>query len=281
MMTEYEECPQKITYKISVIGKYGIGKTTLLRKLVDKNDDEEPVNTVGTDLVFIEYHDKTITFWDTGGQEKFRSMAPLLYRGCHCIILMYDLNDSGSEEYICTFMEEMMADSTKGYGNDFYSSCKEVSFTPIILIGNKIDLVKKAKESKSLKLKDTIFSFNTDSRGLEFIPIDMRKFLYRGDITNTKLERDYYKVPEHESMKKLIKKDNENSNIRKCDPNKQIIFHHRMISAKYLTNIDGLLDSISDILDYGNKINSKRSNDILKLYNEESNENGSIKKCNC
>tara|TARA_B110001452_G_scaffold8364_1_gene7338 strand:- start:800 stop:1030 length:231 start_codon:yes stop_codon:yes gene_type:complete len=34
-----------------------------------------------------------LTIWDTAGQERFRTLTSSYYRGCHGVILTFDVND--------------------------------------------------------------------------------------------------------------------------------------------------------------------------------------------
>jgi len=43
--------------------------------------------------------------WDTGGEEKFRSMAPLYYKGANAAIIVYDIKNQTTFESISYWLE--------------------------------------------------------------------------------------------------------------------------------------------------------------------------------
>ena len=67
-----------------------------------------------------------LTIWDTAGQERFRTLTSSYYRGCHGVVLTYDVNDRESFVNLKQWMAEIEQHSTG-------QSCK-------MLVGNKIDL---------------------------------------------------------------------------------------------------------------------------------------------
>ena len=72
-----------------------------------------------------------LTIWDTAGQERFRTLTSSYYRGCHGIILVFDVNDRESFAHLQTWLEEFELYATMQHGAK-------------LLVGNKIDL--KARE---------------------------------------------------------------------------------------------------------------------------------------
>lgn len=65
--------------------------------------------------------------WDTAGQERFRSLQSSYYRGCHGIILVFDVNDRQSFKNLDHWLEELELYAT----TDYFAK---------LLVGNKIDL---------------------------------------------------------------------------------------------------------------------------------------------
>lgn len=120
--------------KIVMIGDSGVGKSSIVRRLVDDRFDDSLTDpTVGVDfwvkLYKLSGFDKPLklTIWDTAGQERFRTLTGAYYRGVHGIVMVYDvgslhnfrkLNDTWMKE-VCLFC----ADTT----------------VAVLLIGNKID----------------------------------------------------------------------------------------------------------------------------------------------
>jgi len=130
--------------KVVVIGSTGVGKSALLLRYVDNDFYDSYISTIGVDFKI-----KTLTssggkllrlqLWDTGGQERFRSIVSSYYRGAHAILLVYDITNYESFTDLATWLAEIQKYNT--------------SAPLIYVIGNKIDLekrrvvpVKKAQE---------------------------------------------------------------------------------------------------------------------------------------
>ena len=70
-------------------------------------------------------------FWDTAGQEKFRSMSSTFYKYSHAAILVYDVTDLKSFQDLEDWLEEVK------------SQCR--SDIKLMLFGNKKDMQFKRK----------------------------------------------------------------------------------------------------------------------------------------
>jgi len=66
--------------------------------------------------------------WDTAGQERYRSIVATYFKGCHGILMVFDLSKENS---------------FKNIKDQWYDLCKtKADKALIILIGNKNDLEK-------------------------------------------------------------------------------------------------------------------------------------------
>ena len=107
-------------FKLLIIGKSSVGKTSLLFRYVDDSFTSAFVSTVGIDFKVktVFRHDKRVKLqiWDTAGQERYRTitsrkllffpLSPVLfifsldlaayYRGAMGFILMYDITNEES-----------------------------------------------------------------------------------------------------------------------------------------------------------------------------------------
>jgi len=116
-------------YKLIIIGRYGVGKTTTLHKLMGKEATKEysPTISIDTKNIQVKVNDTIIqiNIWDCCGNEKFALNTPNLFKNASVTILIYAINDN-----------ESFKDLEK-----WYNMLKENSNGSIIfLIGNKIDL---------------------------------------------------------------------------------------------------------------------------------------------
>ena len=86
-----------LSFKLIVIGDSGVGKSCLTNKAT-KNVFETAYNTtIGFEFFsFNIIFDITIIrlqIWDTGGQERYRSLITNYYRNCGLAILVYSINE--------------------------------------------------------------------------------------------------------------------------------------------------------------------------------------------
>lgn len=97
-------------FKILLIGDAGVGKSSILLRFTDDAFEEHLASTIGVDFKVktVTMRGKTLklTIWDTAGQERFRTLTSSYYRGCHGIILVFDVNDRSSFEHLRQWLEE-------------------------------------------------------------------------------------------------------------------------------------------------------------------------------
>ena len=81
-----------------IIGIFASGKTSLAASFVKNKKSVTNESTIGAS--FIVNYTQTIggcairiNIWDTAGQEKYRSLASLYYRGADCAIIVYDITN--------------------------------------------------------------------------------------------------------------------------------------------------------------------------------------------
>jgi small GTP-binding protein len=117
-------------FKLIIIGDTGVGKSCVLKRLVENEFKEEHDVTVGVEFgsFLIKIEDKVLKLqiWDTAGQESFRSITKIFYRGAHAAILSYSVNKRDSFEHMESWVNEVRA------------SCSPEVLP--ILIGNKSDM---------------------------------------------------------------------------------------------------------------------------------------------
>ena len=138
---------RKFFFKITVIGDGMVGKTSLIKKYTQGNFQFDYVQTIGAQfskyVQNIEGDTCTLALWDIAGQDEFFFLRPAFYQGSKGAIIIYSLEDN-----------QLGKDSFKhisNWHNDIKKFCGKI---PIILLGNKVDLIDKniLEESKVLKL---------------------------------------------------------------------------------------------------------------------------------
>ncbi len=126
----------KDIFKILVLGAPGVGKTTLIEKYADKPFHDN-IPKIGVNFfikqVNVDGHDYTLQFWDFFNEEKFGSLHSLYYKGASAIFYIIDLSKPKTLEYHQNYIEKV-------WNEGKLSNC------PVLLIGNKLDLVQNENE---------------------------------------------------------------------------------------------------------------------------------------
>ena len=139
------------TCKVVLVGDAGTGKTCIITRFINNRFDKSKMTTACpsfcTKSVNYPEYNKTINLdiWDTAGQEIYRSISKLFYKGASVGILVYDITSRKSFE------------SIKEY---WYNELKENTEEGIIfnLVGNKEDLFEKeaVKEDEAKEFAKSI-----------------------------------------------------------------------------------------------------------------------------
>jgi Ras-related protein Rab-8A len=122
--------------KVVLVGDSGVGKTNLLLRYVNDQFFANSAQTIGVDFKVktIELDGKRMKMqiWDTAGQDRFRSITAIYFKGATGIILVYDVTDERSFNNLENWMERIDQSAA--------------SNVKIILIGNKSDTHERDKE---------------------------------------------------------------------------------------------------------------------------------------
>ena len=121
-----------IEAKLVLFGEQNVGKSSIAQRFCKNIFTGTHVATIGgayqqqkvvlNNGITIKYH-----IWDTGGQERFRSMGNLYYKDASAAILTYDITNEKSLESLNYWIEEL---------NNKCDTEKMV----IVLVGNKCDV---------------------------------------------------------------------------------------------------------------------------------------------
>lgn len=151
------------TFKLTLIGEQNVGKTMIANCLANKPFSEDYIPTIGASMVKIQYNDKetkeTTWFylWDTAGQEKYRSLAPVYFRDSDAVIIVYDVSEELSFQQLHVWYEM------------YNESVSKLDGHKILIIGNKID---KRENDEKVKAdydeKSEISKFVETSAGKEW-----------------------------------------------------------------------------------------------------------------
>ena len=195
------------TCQLFIIGDSIVGKTSIISRYANGTFKEESLVTVGLDYFVKEeiIDDKSIQIkiWDTAGQERYKSLTQNYFRNAEGVILTFDVTSTESfgnlKYWISSFKENME---------------KKNIFIPVIIIGNKIDLVdsreiNKEDAEKFSKEKNYKY-FETSAKTGEGVDEAIK------ELVNQVLKQNGQKDDQKETRNSVqIKKDNEGSGGKK------------------------------------------------------------------
>ncbi len=153
-----EEPRSDIIIKIVIMGEASVGKTNLLTRYIWDRFDDCQKPTIGMDFLskdlVVDNCNIKVQFWDTAGQEKYRSLASSYYKIANGAILVYDVTNKDSFDRINRWLEEIRNNTSKDI--------------KIMLIGNKNDLMDSREvsleEGKALAEENNIFFWETSAK---------------------------------------------------------------------------------------------------------------------
>ena len=208
-----------IKCKVVLIGKSGVGKTSIISRYTTNVFKESLMTTPGanftTKQVEFPQYKKTIKFeiWDTAGQERYRSLAKVFYNNASACILVYDITNKDTFDDIINYWVPEIKENTP----------KDII---LALAGNKSDKYDKtevseeegkslAKEIKSIYMRT---SAKLNSSIDELFNAIGNKFLNPNmEITSNLTKEEMILKNEQMRRDKIrINKNNNNQNKKKC-----------------------------------------------------------------
>ena len=180
--------PHESNPKVVVLGNSGTGKTSIIKRLADRNLPSDPLPTIGANSQTIEVPFEgdviSIDLWDTAGQETYRSIVPIYVRNATLALLVYDINDLATFNALDRWRSILMEEQTTGDVN-------------LLVVGNKLDLDSYVEDSLPLNFAK---NYNAEfikvsamtGQGIEELAIQIGKM-----VSSFKTSRiDFHKVPQ-------------------------------------------------------------------------------------
>ena len=133
MTEKSKEEPEEI--KVILIGDSGVGKTNLINTSVGLEFDDGKKPTISGSflekIVDINGNKYSINLWDTAGQEAYRGVTKLFFKGSDIVILVYDITNIESfkslEEWFkitTEIIDNKFIYGVVGNKNDLYLHCQ-------------------------------------------------------------------------------------------------------------------------------------------------------------
>ncbi|UJH69153.1 Rab family GTPase [Allomuricauda sp. SCSIO 65647] len=145
--------------KIVILGHFGVGKTSLIRRFVKNSFSDKYKVTIGVHIskkVVEVGSDESISMilWDLEGTDDIRMIRNPYLLGTHGAFFVFDVNRPSTFQNIqedLSVLSEKMPD------------------VPLLIIGNKVDLVDQDDLNLLLKENDISFDFLTSAKTGEWV----------------------------------------------------------------------------------------------------------------
>ena len=151
---------KSLQLKILVLGEGRIGKTCLIERYVNRTFKGNYIATIGMDIrnkkLEINKRDFNITINDTAGQERFRSLTKMFYKGADGILVGFDLTEPKTLQLVDFWIQEIEINKSKE---------QPIS---LVLFGNKCDdkenIKVKQEDIKKMQEKHKLEYFETSAK---------------------------------------------------------------------------------------------------------------------
>jgi small GTP-binding protein len=134
-----------------MIGDFGVGKTSLIRRFVDRQFSDEYLSTVGVKIsrktIILENtkQQENVTaqllIWDLEGHTKFKGIAPTYLQGASGVLIVADVSRTETVERISEHIKLFSSVNPKG---------------SIIIALNKVDLIDEEKLAMLVEISHSI-----------------------------------------------------------------------------------------------------------------------------
>ena len=127
--------------KVVLLGSTMVGKTSLVTRFTSGEFDPSIKATVGacyaSKVVPVEKETIKLQIWDTAGQEKFRTLVPMYFRGAKVAILTFSVCDADSQKEVLFWANSVKQGTAQ--------------MPTLFVVGNKIDLPERTVSTESGK----------------------------------------------------------------------------------------------------------------------------------
>ena len=139
-MRKKEEQPEVMKQaKVVLLGGSAVGKTSIVQRLVLQTAPTVYQATIGLNVesVKLQLPGLNVAFvlelWDTSGEEQFRSVGRLFYRGAQAAVLAFDVSNQSSYLQVEWWMKELKLHAAPNV---------------IVIVGNKCDIIDTLRPSQ-------------------------------------------------------------------------------------------------------------------------------------
>nr|AAT70070.1 Rab GTPase [Euplotes octocarinatus] len=199
---------QKLDYlfKVLLVGNSGSGKTSIISRLVGENFNEDLSPTKGIDFRTKDYQidlkNIKLHIWELPRAENSKSVTSIYMKNCSCVIVVYDITDKESLEWIDQWF--------------LYASPQIPEGCVKILCGNKLDLLNERAitTEEGISKADQYSMYYYETSALEGVDIDdmfeittkEMKIRKDNDTLKTTFVKDSFYLRDNKSLKIKKKK---------------------------------------------------------------------------
>ncbi|EAX91077.1 small GTP-binding protein, putative [Trichomonas vaginalis G3] len=122
---------EELSPRIIAVGDSGVGKTSLIHRIKSGTFLDQTVPTIGAGVnpIDVEVDGKVISFqfWDTAGQEMYRNIIPIYYKGAIAAVVVFSMEDPNSFKNVDMWLHQIRENSSENI--------------IIVIVGNKTDAI--------------------------------------------------------------------------------------------------------------------------------------------
>lgn len=186
-----EEEIADVKYKIVMIGDTSVGKTSIVNKVLEREDDN-PSPTVGGSNSNISRKIRgkivQLNIWDTAGQDRYKSLVPMYVKDTSLAILVFDITNRETFENLPNWVESIQSRSP--------------TTMKTLIVGNKIDMAdRKVSEEEAVRYQEEIHSisyFETSATRGDNIE-SLISFIFNSDVLTPQAQANTLKIDPKQS----------------------------------------------------------------------------------
>lgn len=140
--------------KVVILGHFGVGKTSLIRRFVENSFSDAYKVTIGVHITkkVVELSGKdsvSLILWDLEGTDDIASIRAAYLMGTHGLVFVFDVSRPSTFQQLDA---------------DLKLLANKISGIPQLIVGNKIDLVDKTEVGTLLKSENISYDFLTSAK---------------------------------------------------------------------------------------------------------------------
>ena len=203
-------------FNVMTLGNSSVGKTSYILRYTEKTFEEVYLTTLGIDyktkIIKLPNNQKyRIDYYDTAGQERYRSISLNAIKNTQGVILMYDITNKKTFDAITKWIKDII----DAKGKDF----------PIVLLGNKCDMETERQvtkdEGEKLAQKYNLSFFETSNKtgtNVEEARLELINKIFETKEKTKKMLKDFEIIDENnDNVIRLDKNQLKQKKEEKCN----------------------------------------------------------------